>query len=143
MNSKFKIASKSLSIILILYLLKEFIFLILITIGSVSPGGYPPGVYNVKKFNDRQTRYFWLERKFVTAEDLFSDGLELDLTNYKYSVENLNNVVGAVFIVVSDRKEDLKSKNILCISETPGWQQLNKPYLQDGEAVCGEGTRKY
>jgi hypothetical protein len=34
-------------------------------------------------------------------------------------------------------------ETIICESNTSGWQQLNKPYLKDGEPVCGEGTTKY
>lgn len=51
-------------------------------------------------------------------------------------------VVGAVFAKKTERN-DYSFKDIICISETPGWQQLNKPYLQNGEPVCGEGTTKY
>ena len=34
-------------------------------------------------------------------------------------------------------------KEIVCKSTLPGWQRVNKPFLQDGEPVCGEGTTKY
>ncbi|VEP16009.1 hypothetical protein H1P_3970004 [Hyella patelloides LEGE 07179] len=47
-------------------------------------------------------------------------------------------VAGAVFYLSSDGY-----KEIICIGNTSGWQQLNKPYLQDNEPVCGEGTTKY
>lgn len=39
--------------------------------------------------------------------------------------------------------EENKYQTIFCASKALGWQKLNKPYLQDGEPVCGEGTEKY
>lgn len=36
--------------------------------------------------------------------------------------------------------ESNKYQTIFCASNTPGWQEINKPYLQSGELVCGEGT---
>ena len=43
---------------------------------------------------------------------------------------------GAVFFASPDSED----KDIICKSKIPGWQKLNKPYLQDNEPVCGEGT---
>jgi hypothetical protein len=45
--------------------------------------------------------------------------------------------VSAVFNVP---KNNLKP--ILCISKTPGWKKVSKPYLKDIEPVCGRGTTK-
>lgn len=39
--------------------------------------------------------------------------------------------------------EENNYQTIFCTSEAPGWQKVNYPYLQNGEPVCGEGTKKY
>ena len=46
---------------------------------------------------------------------------------------------GAVFFA----SQEGDNKDIICKSKIPGWQKLNKPYLQDNEPVCGEGTTKF
>lgn len=49
-------------------------------------------------------------------------------------------LIGAVFFWDRGIKED---KNIICQSQISGWYKLNKPFLQDGKPVCGEGTTKF
>ena len=87
----------------------------------------------------------------ITENAVFSNSMQNDARKDLYIRKNLPvlaaifgwgheptyTVAGAVFYEFS------KYEEITCISDTPGWQQLNKPYLQDGEAVCGKGTTKY
>ena len=49
-------------------------------------------------------------------------------------------LIGAVFFSQQGIKAD---KDIICQSQTPGWQQLHKPYLQDGKPACGQGTQEF
>lgn len=48
-------------------------------------------------------------------------------------------VAGAVFYIRSE--EELK--DIVCMSNSPGWQQLDKPYLKNNEPFCGADTTQY
>lgn len=49
-------------------------------------------------------------------------------------------LIGAVFFSQPGIEAD---KDIICQSQTPGWQQLNKPYLKDGKPLCGQGTQEF
>ena len=51
-------------------------------------------------------------------------------------------VASAIFIMDNNESKETKWKTIICISDTPGWQELNEPFLQDGEPVCGQGTKQ-
>ena len=50
-------------------------------------------------------------------------------------------VIGAVFF--SNLQTSRTYQDVICQSQTTGWQELNKPYLKDGEAICGEGTSEF
>lgn len=50
-------------------------------------------------------------------------------------------VIGAIFF--EEPQKAGTYKEIVCQSKIPGWQTLNKPYLQGKEPTCGEGTTKF
>lgn len=91
--------------------------------------------------------------KFASSLDDLATGIATDTENYQYSLtassketftyaipKDKNNMsyVGGVFIV--SEGEDQQSVTVVCVADQPGNTRPNKPFLQDNEPTCADGT---
>ena len=177
MNKKLKPAIIFISILSVVYLLKEFVCLFFAALPGMdqAPVG-KEAVWLSESLNRIQMAYFVENQKFATAEDVIQDYTPKFFENHKYSIEVIENsvfsnsmknnarkdmyirkhspVLSKIFgwgntptytvaagVFYPSAKQDFK--DIICISDTPGWQEINKPFLKDGEPVCAEGITKF
>lgn len=108
---------------------------------------------NLTTFNSSQQAYFLENNKFASSLDDLATGIATDTENYQYSLtassketftyaipKDKNNMsyVSGVFII--SEGEDKQSVTVVCVADQPGNTKPSKPFLQDNEPTCAEGT---
>ncbi len=113
--------------------------------------------------NRSQQAYFIEKKGFSNSINDLGVGIETKTKNYQYSTQSTGKAafsygiaqkgdqksyVGGVFVVpatTSDSKaakDEMTTRAILCVANTPGNSQPANPTIQKNQPACGSGTTK-